>query len=213
MRFAEEFLLLLRAGDGTLSRAAEWLVRAALGAAVLMDLALENRIDTDAGGLFLTDSTPLGDPLLDPLLAGIAREETTHNALYWVDHATRHADEIRETALERLIGNGVLELKDDRFLWIFGTRRYLLVDEEVERELVERIRTVLLSEVIPDPGDIVIITLADGCGLLGPLFTQEELARAAPRLELVRMMDLIGRAFLTAMDVAVQPAAGRLDGD
>lgn len=212
MRFAEEFLLLLRAGDGTLSRAAEWLVRAALGAAVLMDLALENRIDTDADGLFLTDSTPLGDPLLDPVLAGIAREEATHNALYWVDHATRHADEIRETALERLIGNGVLELKDDRFLWIFGTRRYLLMDEEVERALVERIRTVLLSEVIPDPGDIVIITLADGCGLLGPLFTQEELARAAPRLELVRMMDLIGRAFLNAMDVAVQPAAGRLDG-
>ncbi len=213
MRFAEEFLLLLRAEDGTLSRAAEWLVRAALGAAVLMDLALENRIDTDADGLFLTDSTPVGDPLLDPMLAEIARAETTHNALYWVDHATRHADEIRETALERLIGNGVLELKDDRFLWIFGSKRYLVADEKVERALVERIRTVLLSEVIPDPEDIVIITLADGCGLIGPLLSPDEAARAAPRLELVRMMDLIGRAFLNAMDVAVQPAAGRLDQD
>ncbi len=210
MRFAEEFLLLLRAEDGTLSRTAEWLVRAALGAAVLMDLALENRIDTDPDGLFLTDSTPVGDPLLDPMLAEIARAETTHDALYWVDHATRHADEIRETALERLIGNGVLELKDDRFLWIFGSKRYLVVDQEVERELVERIRTVLLSEVIPDPEDI-IITLADGCGLIGPLLSSDEAARAAPRLELVRMMDLIGRAFLNAMDVAVQPAAGRLD--
>ena len=211
MRFAEEFLLLLRAEDGTLSRAAEWLVRAALGAAVLMDLALENRIDTDPDGLFLTDSTPVGDPLLDPMLAEIAQAETTHDALYWVDHATRHADEIRETALKRLIGNGVLELKDDRFLWIFGKRRYLVADEKVERGLVERIRTVLLSEVIPDPEDIVIITLADGCGLIGPLLSPDEAARAAPRLELVRMMDLIGRAFLNAMDVAVQPAAGRLD--
>ena len=211
MRFAEEFLLLLRAEDGTLTRAAEWLVRAALGAAVLMDLALENRIDTDPDGLFLTDSTPVGDPLLDPMLAEIAQAETTHDALYWVDHATRHADEIRETALKRLIGNGVLELKDDRFLWIFGKRRYLVADEKVERGLVERIRTVLLSEVIPDPEDIVIITLADGCGLIGPLLSPDEAARAAPRLELVRMMDLIGRAFLNAMDVAVQPAAGRLD--
>ena len=78
MRFAEEFLLLLRAEDGTLSRAAEWLVRSALGAAVLMDLALENRIDTDADGLFLTDSTPVGDPLLDPMLAEIAGTEDTH---------------------------------------------------------------------------------------------------------------------------------------
>ena len=211
MRFAEEFLLLLRAEDGTLSRAAEWLVRAGLGAAVLMDLALENRIDTDPDGLFLTDPAPLGDPLLDPMLAEIAQAETTHDALYWVDHATRHADEIRETALERLIGNGVLEMKDERFLWIFGTKRYFILDEKVERELVQRIKTVLLSEVIPDPEDIVIITLADGCGLIAPLLSPDEAARAAPRLELVRMMDLIGRAFLNAMEVAVQPAAGKLD--
>ena len=211
MRFAEELLLLLRAEDGTLSRAAEWLVRAGLGAAVLMDLALENRIDTDHDGLFLTDPAPTGDPLLDPMLAEIAQAETTHNALYWVDHATRHADEIRETALERLIGNGVLEMKDERYLWIFGTRRYFVLDERVEHDLVQRIKTVLLSEVIPDPADIVIITLADGCGLIAPLLSPDEAARAAPRLGLVRMMDLIGRAFLTAMDVAVQPAAGNLD--
>ena len=211
MRFAEELLLLLRAEDGTLSRAAEWLVRAGLGAAVLMDLALENRIDTDSDGLFLTEPAPTGDPLLDPMLAEIAQAETTHDALYWVDHATRHADEIRETALERLIGNGVLEMKDERYLWIFGTRRYFVLDEKVEHELVQRIKTVLLSEMIPDPEDIVIITLADGCGLIAPLLSPDEAARAAPRLELVRMMDLIGRAFLNAMDVAVQPAAGKLD--
>ena len=211
MRFAEELLLLLRAEDGTLSRAAEWLVRAGLGAAVLMDLALENRIDTDPDGLFLTDPAPTGDPLLDPMLAEIAQAETTHDALYWVDHATRHADEIRDTALERLIGNGVLEMKDERYLWIFGTKRYFVLDEKVEHDLVQRIKTVLLSEVIPDPEDIVIITLADGCGLIAPLLSPDEAARAAPRLELVRMMDLIGRAFLNAMDVAVQPAAGKLD--
>jgi len=211
VRFAEELLLLLRDEDGTLSRAPEWLVRCALGGSVLMDLALENRIDTDAHRLFLVDSTPVEDRLLDPMLAEIARTGETHDALYWVDHATRHADEIREVALERLVRNRVLELRDDRFLWIFGTRRYSLVDAEVERELKQRIGTVLTSDVIPDPRDIVIVTLADGCGLLEHLLSAGELARAAPRIELVRKMDLIGRAFLAAMDVAVQPAAGRLD--
>ena len=211
MRFAEEFLLLLRDEDGTLSRTAEWLVRPALGAAVLMDLALENRIDSDADRLFLMDSTPVGDPLLDPMLAEIARTEVTHNALYWVDHATRHADDIREAALERLIENGILQLEDDRFLWVFGAQRYSVVDGKIERELAQRIRMVLLNDVIPDPRDVVIITLADGCGLVGPLLSSGELAQAAPRIELVRKMDLIGRSFLNAMDVAVQPAAGRLD--
>ena len=211
MRFAEEFLLLLRDEDGTLSRASQWLVRYALGGAVLMDLALEDRIDTDADRLFLVDATPFEDRLLDPMLAEIAQADDTHDALYWVDHAARHADEIREIALERLVRNGVLELRDDRFLRIFGTRRYSLVDAGVERELKQRIGTVLSSDVIPDPRDIVIVTLAHGCGFLGQLLSAGELDRAAPRLELVRKMDLIGRAFLAAMDVAVQPAAGRLD--
>lgn len=211
MRFAEEILLLLRDEDGALSRAPEWLVRYALGGAVLMDLALENRIDTDAHRLFLVDSTPVEDCLLDPMLAEIARADETHDALYWVEHATRHADAIREAALERLVDNGVLQLQDDRFLWIFGTRRYAVLDGKVERELKQRIATVLSSDRIPDPRDIVIITLADGCGLLVHLLPAGELARAAPRLELVRKMDLIGRAFLNAVEVAVQPAAARLD--
>ena len=211
MRFAEELLLLLRDEDGTFSRAPEWLVRYALGGAVLMDLALENRIDTDAHRLFLVDSTPVEDRLLDPVLAEIAGAAETHDVLYWVEHATRHADEIREAALERLVRNAVLKMRDDRYLWIFGTRRYSVVDAEVERELKQRISAVLLSDVIPDPRDIVIVTLADGCGLVGHLLPAGELARAAPRIELVRKMDLIGRTFLNAMDVAVQPAAGKLD--
>ena len=211
MRFAEELLLLLRDEDGTFSRAPEWLARYALGGAVLMDLALENRIDTDAHRLFLVDSTPVEDRLLDPVLAEIAGAAGTHDALYWVEHATRHADEIREVALERLVKNAVLEMRDDRYLWIFGTRRYSVVDAEAERELQQRINAVLLSDVIPDPRDIVIVTLADGCGLVEHLLPADELARAAPRIEQVRKMDLIGRTFLNAMDVAVQPAAGKLD--
>ena len=195
MRLAEEFLLLLRDEDGTLSRAPEWLVRYALGGAVLLELALENRIDTE----------------VDPMLAEIAQADRPHDALYWVEHATRHADDIRETALARLVDSGILELSDDRFLRIFGTRHYTLADEKAERELIRRIGAVLLSDAIPDPRDIVIVTLADGCGLLDRLLPGNDLARAAPRIELVRKMELIGRAFLIALDVAVQPAAAKLD--
>ena len=211
MRIAEEFLLLLRDEDGALSRAPEWLIRYALGAAVLMDLALENRIDTDARRLFLIDSSPVGDALLDPMLSEIAQTSREHDALYWVEHATRRADEIRETALARLVDRGVLRLSDDRVLRIFGTRHYPLADEEAERDLIRRIRETLLSDTIPDPRDIVIVTLADGCGLIGHILSAEEMSGAAERIELVRNLELIGRAFLNAMDVAVQPAAGRLD--
>ncbi len=115
MRLAEELLLLLRDEDGALSRAPEWSARHALAGAVLMDLALEHRIDTDAQRLFMVDTTSVGDQLLDPVLAEIARADRTHDALHWVKRATRHADEIRDTALARLIDSHILELSEDRF--------------------------------------------------------------------------------------------------
>ena len=211
MRLAEEFLLLIRDEDGALSRAPEWLVRYALGGAVLMDLALENRIDTDTERLFLIDSAPVGDPLLDPMLVEIAEAGRPHDALYWVEHATHRADEIREIALTRLVSDGVLKVSDDRFLRIFGKRRYTLADDGVECELFGRIREVLLTDTIPEPRDIVIVALADGCGLIRHVLSTDELAGAAARIELVCKLETIGRAFLNALDVAVQPAAGILD--
>ena len=212
MRLAEAFLLLLRDVDGTLSRAPEWLVRYAPGGAVLMDLALENRTDTDVQRLLLIDSAPVGDRLLDPLLAEIAQADQAHDALYRVERATRYADEIRETALARLVNSGVLDLSDDRFLRVFGTRHYSLANDEVERELIARVKVTLLTDTIPDPRDIVIVTLVDGCGLIGHILSADELAGAAARIELVRRLELIGRTFLNALDVATQPAAGKLDG-
>ena len=82
----------------------------------------------------------------------------------------------------------------------------------MEHELIGRIKATLLTDTIPDPRDIVFVALADGCGLIGRILSAEELAGAAARIELVRQLELIGRVFLNALNVAVQPAAGKLDG-
>ncbi len=52
-------------------------IRCALAGAVPTDLALENRIDTDLEHLFLIDSSPIGDDLLDPCLASTANASKT----------------------------------------------------------------------------------------------------------------------------------------
>ena len=78
-------------------------------------------------------------------------------------------------------------------------------------KLIRRIRETLLSDTIPDPRDIVIVTLGDGCGVIDRILSSDELAGASERIELVRRMETIGREFLNALDVAVQPAAGKLD--
>ena len=81
LRFAEEImLLLLDDTSGDFAPVSELSLQCALAGAVLMDLALENRIDTDTERLILLDKTPTGDDLLDPTLANIA-ESTAEGAV------------------------------------------------------------------------------------------------------------------------------------
>jgi len=174
-------------------------LRYALAGGVLMDLAMEDRIDTDLDKLILVDPTPLDDDILDPVLADIAAATGTHDARYWVERAASRAFDTREAAMERLVARGILERRDDRFLWMFPSRRYPLVDGEAEIEVKLRIMEVLFAEVVPTPRDVVIICLADGCGIFTELLSSEDLREVKPRIELVRRMDLIGRAVMAAI--------------
>ncbi len=216
LRFAEEVvLLLLRDDDGKFVHVPSWLLDRILAGAVLMDLAMEYRIDTDPERLVLLDDTPVGDSLLDPTLARIAedREGVERDARYWVEQEATHAEEIREEALNRLVEVGILEREDDRFLWVFKSRRYPIIDGKAEREVKLRIMGVLFSDEIPDPRDVVIICLADACGLFRELLPRRELEQASVRIEQVRKLDLIGQAMAqTIYDMGVWLAASRIEG-
>ena len=176
-----------------------WSLDYALAGGVLMDLALANRIDTDLTNLILIDDTPTGDSLLDTTLADIAKAEDRRDARFWVERTAGYAEEIRDRALGRLIERGILERRDDRFLWVFRSRRYPVVDGRAEREVKLRIMGVLFSEDIPDSRDVVIICLADACGILKELLSRREHEQAAARIEQVRKLDLIGQAMAQAI--------------
>ena len=208
LRFADEIMLLLLDDDGgEFVRVPEWSLQCALAGAVLMDLALENRIDTDLEQLILVDSTPVGDDLLDPTLARIAQATERHDTRYWIQHTAQHANRIRERVLERLVERGILQRRDERLLWVFQSRRYPVVDGKADREVKLRIMAVLLSDEIPDPRDIVIVCLAEACGLFRELLSRRELEHATARIEQVRKLDLIGQAVSQAVwDIEVSLA-------
>lgn len=211
LRFAEEvMLLLLHDADGRFARVPGWQVGYALAGAVLMDLALAGRIDTDRWKLFVTDPTPTGDALLDHTLDAIARSPERHEPRHWVEAASKNASAIRQQALERLVARGILKRQRERVLWVFGSRRYPVVDGAAEREVKLRVLDVLLGDDIPHPRDVVIICLAHACGLFPSLLDKTQLARAFPRIEQVRKLDLIGQAVTTAVADGVADAERRV---
>ena len=196
----EEIVLLqLRDEGGSFVRVPTWSLRYAIAGAVLMELAIEARIDNDLEHLFLIDDTPTGDVLLDPTLAEIAAAER-RNTRFWIEHIAASGDGIRAAALGRLVERGILAERYERFLWVFRTRRYPAVDGQVRREVKLRIMEVLLSDEIPDPRDAMLICLSDACGIFRALLSGRELNEVTPRIEQVSKLDLIGQAMSRAID-------------
>ena len=201
LTFAEEIvLLLLDDKSGKFVPTPIWSRKCALAGAVLMDLALHGRIDTDLRKLSVVDRSPVGDDLLDPVLATIVAERETYDARHWVERvAEERSDEIQDQALARLVERGILESEGGRLLFVLRARRYPVIDGKAEREVKLRIMRVLFSDDIPSPRDIVIICLADACRIFGRIMSEAELEQARARIEVVRRMDLIGQAVSSAI--------------
>ena len=200
LRFSEEvMLLLLNDSGGKFVDVPAPSLDCALAGAVLMDLAMENRIDTDPQRLFVVDPTPLGDDLLDPTLARIVGSADTHDTAHWIRAVTDQADDIHNRSLDRLIERGILRREEDRFMWVFKSRRYPIVDNSTVREVKLRLMGVLFSADIPDARDTLLISLSDVCGIFSSLLSNAELDAAAERIGQVRKLDLMGREVTNAI--------------
>lgn len=209
LTFCEEILVLLIDEErGTLSANPHANIEYALAAAVLMDLAFANRIDTDLARLFVTDRTPTGNPMLDRILAKIgARQETTDTRTWIGVLAAEDAVFVREQASLGLIERGLLVFPQGNFRWPFGSRRavpdrqkWRLVRafaagrrERAKREVRLRVAEVLLNDDIPDPRDAALIGLVDASDLVGEILPGRDIGRIRTRIGQLRRMDLIGR--------------------
>ena len=135
-----------------------------------MDLTLRNRIDNDLRDMFVTDAKPTGNQILDPILQlmAISPVLTPKPITYWLREISNQGEALREQALRQLEAQGIVKRKDAKILWVFGTRRYPMIDQKEQREAKLRILGVVLRDDIPAPHDIMLVALANACGLLRP---------------------------------------------
>ncbi len=170
-----------------------------LAGAALMELALANRIDSDLDRLILVDTTPTGDDILDDVLRQIGEDGGELSAAAVLERISGNGEKYQDIALKRLIAKGILREENGRFLWVFHTRRYPVVDDREQREVRARLRQLVLSDDIPDPRDIVLICLIEACGLLGLVLSPDEIAATQTRVEELGRLDLIGQAVTKAV--------------
>ena len=199
MRITEEIVILTldQESGGFRHALSEHHRRLVIAGAVLMDLSLENRIDTDPERLLLVNPEALNDDLLDPTLANIAGEAGTHDTAWWIARTAKRSAEILERAVGRLSDRGVLSRDENGTIsvsrLVSRLHRYPTIDGEARDDIETRLFRALFGDDIPDPPDVLIVALAAACNVFEAMLSREELAEARERIDLLSRLDLIGR--------------------
>jgi golgi phosphoprotein 3 len=200
LSIAEEFLLLsLDDEKGVVCNQPFMGLEFGLAGAVLMELSLMGRLKADQKCLTVLDDTPANNPIFDDALAMINQHDTQEEAKYWVWKLGIHIQEIKEYFINHLIDLGILKREEKNFLWIYKRLSYPMIDDQEEREVKERIRSVVLDDEEPLPRDKVLISLICSCNLTGQIFSKDELENAEYKIEKLAKRDVIGQAVYEAI--------------
>ena len=204
--------MLLNEETGYFRQIPGWNLNCAAIGAVLAELSLVSRIDTDMKSLILLDKTETGDPILDSVLNEIAREPNQHSAQYWIERLSPQAESIIDSTLDHLVDLNILEHHSGDFWSLTRTaghpELYGDTHQDTAVEFVKmRIGRMIFDNVIPDPRDIIIICLANVCDVLRHTFELDD--DAEKRIELICQLELIGRAIANAIAESIAGPALR----
>ena len=198
----ELVLILLNEETGYFYQVPGWDLNCAIIGAILAELSLMERIDTDMDSLQILDTTKTGYAPLDAILEKVSEEPEDYNAQYWIERLIFRAPEIIDQILDRMVKLGILEYHDGEF-WTLArttwrTEVYAGSREGTALEFVKmRVSRLIFSDEIPDPRDTILISLINACDVFRFMLQLDE--ESEKRIETICRMDLIGRAIASAV--------------
>ena len=202
----ELILMLLNEESGYFHQVPGWTLNCAVIGAVLAELSLRYRIDTDLESLFLNDRTPTGIPTLDAVLSEIADEPERRTTQYWIERLAPHSETIVDSVLNDLVMLQFLEYHEGDY-WTLSRTAWKVDAQAGSRAgggvalIRTRINRIILGGDIPDPRDVITITLLNACNVMRFIIPLDE--EVQERVKIVCQMDVIGRSIAEAVSTNI----------
>jgi Golgi phosphoprotein 3 len=187
-------VLMLDDSTGAIRPACAPFANVAIAGGIMMELALLGRVDSDLTSLFVVDSKPTGDELLDPALQAIAAETQRRSSKQWIERFGLRERDLVSAVLDRLVAAGILRVENRQFLWVFSRRAYPQNTGRERREAKARLMAIVFNDAVPDPRDTLLLGLAYSSGVLGAILAPAEMQRASSRISEVVALEEIGRS-------------------
>ena len=108
-------------------------------------------------------------------------------------------DDLESEALKSLTDRGVLRHEQSKLLWVIDIERFPMVDNKPQQHVKLRLANAILGDDIPDTRDIMLVSIADQCGLLGYVLSDAELENRTDRIRLLTRLETISRKVADAI--------------
>jgi hypothetical protein len=195
----EVVLLAVDDSSGGLRSTREWGTAYALAGALFFDLALAGRIDTDLEAIRIVDKAPTGNPILDQKLALMAEHPGISSVSQWIEIFFDRRHDLEGEALRSLIAQGILRHEKSKRLWIIDVERFPILNNRPQQHVKVRLAEAILGDAIPDTRDIMLVSLAEACGLLGWVLSDAQLAARRQRIQTLCGLETISRKVTAAI--------------
>lgn len=179
-----------------------------IASAILMELLLLHRIDTDEKYIFPDKIDNVNDELLDGVIDEIVEFGNSRRIEEWISILSIQGQHFRDTIITSLVRKGVLKIENEEIFWFFSKRIYPLVGDEQLEEVQSRIRNLVLGNDLPSERDMVIVSILKNSNLLGIVFSSEEIEKYENRISQIAKMDFIGQSITPVIESFNMPFAG-----
>jgi golgi phosphoprotein 3 len=196
----ELFLITVHEKEGRMAMVRSRKFDILLAASILMELALQRKIDTDVEYLFPDRQGLTGHPMLDRALSLIQSEPRQETITFWLLKLAESAVVFRKLLIDGLAEQGLVRLAKEKVFLGFTSRTYPIAIGDLEiTEVKTRIRELVRGDELPELRDMVIVSVAWYGGLFSFLFSEEEISERRNRIEQLARMDLIGQTIARAL--------------
>lgn len=161
----------------------------ALAGAVVLELALEERISVTDGRVHVKESTKTGNSILDPFFEKIKTSSKERTLKYWVEQIGNKGESIKKDTLSKLLEGRILEEKEGKFLWIFKFSKYPVHNPTPENQLRKRLNDIVIHGHRPEMKEFMLLNLVQSCGLEREVFGKEQAKTFKKKMKTISSYD------------------------
>ena len=180
LNLIEEFLLIALDDDEGIFIADVNHLSYGIAGALLLELALEEKIELKDDKLVLVGKADSVDPLINQSIQAFENEKV-RKVGFWIDAFKTNGKEIKNFTLDELINKGILRREKGKILWVISYEKFPTENPIPENKVRTRIENIVLHDAKPTSRDLMLLSLIDVCKLTREAFRDNDAFQVATK--------------------------------